>query len=96
MIWQDLINATFEGGMAFAILPSVLKLRKDKRVLGLHWFHIAFPTAWGFWNLYYYPWLGQHASFWAGLALVIINVVYLSMIFYYLRWPGGSQQKGLS
>ena len=83
MIWQDLTNAIFEGGMAFAIMPSVLKLYRDKLVRGIHWFHIAFPTAWGFWNLYYYPWLGQHASFWAGLAVVSVNVVYLSMMLYY-------------
>ena len=89
MIWQDLVNAAFEGGMCFAIVPSVLKLRRDKEVRGFHWFHIAFPTAWGFWNLYYYPFLGQSASFWAGLAVVSINVLYLSMIAYYLRRPGG-------
>ena len=83
--------------MAFAIMPSILKLYRDKRVLGLHWFMIAFPTAWGFWNLYYYPWLGQYLSFWGGLAVVVVNVTYLSMLFYYLRWPGGQcQQEKLS
>ena len=40
MIWQDLTNAIFEGGMAFAIMPSVLKLYRDKLVRGIHWFHI--------------------------------------------------------
>lgn len=89
MIWQDLVNASFEGGMACAIWPSVVKLWWDKRVRGFHWFTITVPTAWGFWNLYYYPWLGQHASFWAGVAVVSSNVIYLSMMAYYLKWPGG-------
>ena len=89
MPWQDLVNAFFEGGMAFAVVPSILVLYKAKMLSGLHWFHIAFPTVWGFWNLYYYPWLGQWASFWAGLSIVTVNIVYLSMLFYYIRWPGG-------
>lgn len=89
MIWQDLVNATFEGLMAPAVLASVVKLWRDKRVLGYHWFTLAVPTTWGFWNLYYYPWLGQPASFWAGLAVVSANTVFLSMLIYYLRRPGG-------
>ena len=93
MVWQDLINAAFGGGMAFAILPSVLKLRQDKQVLGLHWFHVAFPTVWSCWNLYYYPWLDQTFSYWAAIPLTGINVVYLSMLFYYLKWPGGRQEE---
>jgi len=92
MIWQDLVNASFEGAMALAIWPSIWRLWRDKVVRGFHWFTISVPTAWGFWNLYYYPWLGQHASFTAGLMVVTSNVVYLSMLAYYLRRPGGRKR----
>lgn len=81
MSWADAVNGFFEFGMAMAILPSVFKLLREREVRGFHWFHVAFPTAWGFWNLYYYPSLDQWASFWGGLAVVSVNCFYLALVF---------------
>lgn len=40
----------------------------------------AFITAWGLWNLYYYPSLDQPWSFYGGVALVCVNTTYLCCV----------------
>lgn len=91
MSWADLVNAGFEAGMVPTIGLSVFALYRDKRVAGVHWFQFAFVTAWGAWNLYYYPSLDQWASFWAGVGVFGINLWYTTAMLYYLRFPGGRQ-----
>lgn len=85
MSWADAVNATFEAGASIAILVNWLKLLKDKQVHGVHPGPVAFFAAWGFWNLYYYPSLGQALSFAAGIAVVTTNVLWLVTMIYYLR-----------
>lgn len=85
----DYINGLFEFCGGFFILMSILKLAKDKMVRGIHWVHCAFFAAWGFWNLYYYPHLGQMASFIGGIMVVTANTYWLGQIWYYLKYPGG-------
>jgi hypothetical protein len=58
-------------------------------VKGVHWGPIAFWSAWGFWNLFYYPALNQWLSFTGGLFVVFANTVYLCMMFHYLRKQNG-------
>lgn len=79
----DLINALFEFGMALTICLSGWKLHKEKSVRGFHWSQVAFPTAWGIFNLFYYPSLGQNLSFFGGVAVVTCNLCYLSAIWTY-------------
>lgn len=81
----DLVNATFEFGGSLAIGASILRLAHDKQVKGVSWYMIAFFTSWGAWNIYYYPHLGQTASFVAGLGVLATNLIYLSMLLYYSR-----------
>lgn len=85
----DMVTAGFECGGAFAILLSIRRLIADKRVAGLHWGHLTFFAVWGVWNLYYYPHLGQWWAFAGGVGIVTANTVYLALVFWYLRWPGG-------
>jgi len=82
---NDLINASFEFVMAVTIFYSCLTLYRDKKVRGLSVWMVAFPTAWGFWNIYYYPSLGQTLSFIGGLFIVAANCLYLSLIFKYRK-----------
>lgn len=89
MTWQDCINGAFEALGGFAVLLSVRRLWRDKRVAGVHWGMIGFFASWGVWNLYYYPHLGQIASFLGGLGVASVNAAYLAMLLYYQRWPGG-------
>lgn len=59
----DHVNGLFElCGVLFASL-SVVRAVKRGRVVGVHYMTYAFITAWGLWNMYYYPSLGQWWSF---------------------------------
>lgn len=79
----DLINGIFEWCGGLFIWLSVIKLRNEKVVRGVSWMHVAFFSGWGFWNLFYYPHLGQWLSFWGGCFLVGVNAVWLAQIAYY-------------
>ncbi len=81
----DIINGIFESVGGFFIGGSIIKLYKDKMVRGIHWPHPTFFTAWGLWNLYYYPSLEQWFSFYGGVFLVVTNAIWLGQIFYYRR-----------
>ena len=80
---MDLINGIFESCGGFFIALSVFKLHHEKVVRGVSWVHVSFFTGWGFWNLAFYPYLDQWASFWGGFLLVAVNTVWLGQIFYY-------------
>ena len=81
----DLINGTFEiiGGLMCWL--NVVKILKDKSISGVYWHVQAFFSAWGFWNLYYYPHLGQWASFVGGVFLVIGNTTWTLLAVKYSR-----------
>lgn len=85
----DALNASFELCGSCFILLSVIKLHKDKRLLGFSLWHLLFFTLWGWWNMYYYPSLGQWLSFWGGIAVTLVNSFYCLQIMYYSKWPGG-------
>ena len=88
MIWPDIVNGCYEFLGAPFILLSVLKLHRDKEVKGVSWIAIVFFTTWGYWNLFYYPHLGQWVSFAGGIALVGVNTLWLCQIaLYSLRGP---------
>lgn len=81
----DLANGLFElGGAAFQLL-NVKALMRDRRVQGVHWSPVVFFTAWGGWNLFYYPHLGQWLSFVGGLAIVLVNLLWLTLLASYSR-----------
>ncbi len=81
----DLINGMFEMLGGVAIMASILKLVKEKKVRGVHWLQAAFFASWGWWNLYYYPYLDQWASFTGGVFLMLTNSVWLWQMVYYNR-----------
>ncbi len=83
--YPDLINAAFEGLGTFFVYLNIRRIQRDKIVRGVDWRVMAFFTTWGFWNIFYYPHLGQWSSFVAGISLVIVNVMYLSLMLYYVR-----------
>jgi hypothetical protein len=81
----DLINAAFEVLGAIVLLENVRAIRRDKRVLGMNPWVTVFFTSWGLWNLFYYPSLDQWASFSGGIALVLVNIVWLCHAWKYRR-----------
>ena len=85
MNYPDLINGCFELFGAPFILLSVIKLHKHKVVRGVSWLHAGFFAIWGMWNLYYYPYLNQWASFVGGIAIAITNTIWVCQLIYYKR-----------
>lgn len=80
---QDLINGIFELSGSLFILLSIIKLYKSKIVRGVSYIHIGYFSAWGFWNIYYYPYLKQWISFIGGIGIIITNTTYLILLIYY-------------
>jgi hypothetical protein len=81
----DIVNGLFElAGSAFLLL-NVRQLHRDKELNGVHWLPTLFFSTWGVWNLYFYPSLGQWFSFFGGLAIVVVNTLWLAQIAYYAR-----------
>lgn len=84
----DLINATFEALGGVFILGHCRAVLRDKAVAGVSITATVFFTAWGVWNLYYYPSLNQWLSFYGGVALVIANCFWVGLLIFY-RKKGG-------
>jgi hypothetical protein len=92
MMTPDHCNAVFEGGGAIIQLINVRQILRDKTVRGVHWAPLAFWTAWGVWNVFYYPAIHQWWSFACGLGVVAGNAVNLSLMWLY--WPRSRRSKG--
>lgn len=80
----DLINAAFEALAGLFILNHCRVLIRDKMVRGVSVISAGFFTAWGFWNLYFYPAVGQFWSFVGGIFVVLANAIYVAMLVYYI------------
>ena len=79
----DIINGLFEACAAALLLFNVRRVLKDKMVRGIHWLPTTFFPAWGLWNLFYYPSLDQWFSFAGGACVVLVNIVWLGLMFRY-------------
>lgn len=79
----DLFNGLFELCGAAFIGLHIRQILKDKSIKGVSIPATMFFTAWGFWNLFYYPHLGQWLSFAGGIAIVTANVVWISLMLRY-------------
>jgi hypothetical protein len=96
MSFADFINGVFEAGIALFLWKGVLMLRVDKEVKGFYWPTVAWTTAWGVWNLFYYPHLGQWFSFGGGIAVVLVNITWLAHVAHYaVTYGGGSWRRFL-
>ena len=85
-MWADLINGTFEFAGAVCLWQNVRALFRDRVLRGIHWTPTTFFAAWGLWNLFYYPSLDQWFSFWGGVAIVAVNLVWLALVVRYRVW----------
>jgi uncharacterized membrane protein YfcA len=87
MQWPDLVNGLFEAAGGFMVFMNCWRLHQDKVVKGVSVLATVVFTAWGFWNLWYYPHLQQWLSFVGGLLIVAGNVVWIAMVAHYRRAP---------
>jgi len=81
----DFINGLFEGIGSLMIWHNVQILLRDKHVRGVSPWPVVFFTGWGFWNLYYYPSLGQWVSFGGGVMIMVANLFWLALAWRYRR-----------
>jgi hypothetical protein len=75
----DHVNAVFEALGAYFTWKNAVSLYRDQEIKGVYWPAWLFFAAWGLWNLYYYPSLGQMWSFVAGIVLVAGNLAWVGM-----------------
>jgi len=81
----DIINGCFElfGGLLMWL--SIRQIIRDKQIVGFSPAPLIFWTAWGLWNLFYYPSLDQWFSFLGGIVVVVSNAIYLVLIWHFSR-----------
>jgi len=84
----DLINGNFEFIAGILLWLNVFRVYRDKQIQGIHIFPTAFFALWGFWNLFYYPHLGQWLSFVGGIMVVVPNTIWVSLAVYYTKTRG--------
>ncbi len=82
---MDWINGSIEMLGAVFMLGNIRAVCRDKHVAGVNPLSVGFFTAWGLWNLAYYPSLEQWFSFVGGIALVTANGVWLAQLVYYSK-----------
>lgn len=81
----DIVNGLFELIGGLLLFLNCRRLYRDKQLKGVSVLPTMFYAAWGYWNLYYYPSLGQWLSFYAGIVVVTANTTWVALALYYLR-----------
>ena len=81
----DLINGILEILGGVFIFTNVFRIYRTKSSASFHWASALFFTSAGFWNIYYYPHLGQWFSFSGGVFIVLANVTYLFLVMRYWK-----------
>jgi len=84
-VTPDIVNGRFELLGSVLIWLNVCALYRDKQIKGVHPAPITFFFLWGLWNLFYYPHLGQWASFAGGCSIVVANGVWVAQMLHYRR-----------
>jgi hypothetical protein len=92
--WPDIINGLFEVGGSLILMANLKAIREDKCLKGVRWYPTGFFTAWGLWNLFYYPSLDQWVSFAGGALMVFVNAMWLAHVWYYRNGPVVEEPEG--
>jgi hypothetical protein len=85
MTWQDLVNGNLELFGGVFIWIHVRRLLVDRKVKGVSLVATVYFFAWGLWNLYYYPSLGQWVSWLGGINVAGANLIWVGLMVYYIR-----------
>jgi len=81
----DIFNGAFETLGGLFILNHCRAVVRDKAVKGVSILSTAFFSAWGLWNLYYYPHLEQWWSFSGGVVIVAANCLWVALLLRYRK-----------
>lgn len=80
----DLVTSHFEVIAILVLLNNCKKLYEDKQVKGISVLSPLFYLSWSVWNLFYYYSLNQKFSFICGIGSVVANLVWISLMMYYI------------
>lgn len=86
MTWADVCNGLFEALGGLLVLNHCRAVLRDRAVAGVSIVSVVMFTAWGFWNLYYYPALGQWFSFAGALVIVAANALWVALLIRFARY----------
>ena len=84
----DMVNAAFEFIAVVMLTRNCWFTYKAKKVEGVSILSTLFFASWCYWNLFYYPHLGQMLSFFAGALVTLVNTVWVAQMIYYRRVGG--------
>ncbi len=92
MTWADNINGLYEAIGGIFMLANCIKVYKDKEVKGISLVSCIFFCTWGYWNLLYYPLLGQWMSTAGAALLTLFNTIWIGQAIYYTRKTKGTYE----
>lgn len=81
--YSDAINGCWELAGAIFTSFSVLDLYKKKHAAGITLGALAFFTTWGIWNIIFYPVNGHMLSFYGGIVLCSVNLIWTTLFIKY-------------
>jgi len=81
----DLINGSFELCGGLLCWFNVKKLLIEKEIKGVYWPIQGFFSAWGLFNIFFYSNLQQWSSFLGGIFMVIANITWVVLAWYYTK-----------
>jgi hypothetical protein len=73
----DLVNALFQTGAALGSWLNYFVLKKDRYVRGTYWPLYLVFVGWGWWNVFYFSFLGQWLSFFTNILTLVGNMAWL-------------------
>lgn len=85
MNYTDIVNGLWEIAGGFFILPSIINILKEKEVKGINWLTPTFFLCWGLWNIYFYPHNNLIFSFYGGIFLAIMNLIWVVLLIKYYK-----------
>lgn len=81
----DQTNALFEAIGSILIWSNVLRLRRDKTVVGSNWWVVGYWSALGIWFCWYYFLVGHYLSMGVQAVIAAGNITWTSLALYYSR-----------
>ena len=82
---SDLYNGLFEMISGIFATTNIYRIVKDKQVRGISVLPMAFFTMWGIFNWWFYPHNDLWFSFFGGLLMSTVNLIWVALFFYYKR-----------
>lgn len=90
VISPDVTQAAWELGSAMLCALNVKAIRKTRSIAGVHWLPTAYFAGWGIYNLWFYAALHLPWAWWAGMAITVVNLIWLGHLCYYALTKGKS------